>query len=208
MVTKRTANVIVKNQTGGDLLTVHVCHKYSDNYKHQKDFAGILQNGQSTNETMRVEYNTGFGTTGRDWWYVAFTMADGSFYMSNPGNCREFIDGFEKVGKGALNVIGGLCAVQTPAIGMQAYQASSAGYSMLGSAYGAYAGAVGVASAIGLVVANCMMNTESTAGFKQHILRAEDAGKNTEIIITKEQIKFESRSGTSTTGARRAHRST
>ena len=85
-MTKHTATVVVRNETGGDVVTIHVGHKYSDNFKNQKDFACVLKNDETTpsSNKLTVEYNTGFGTTGRDWWYDGFLMADGSFYQSNP----------------------------------------------------------------------------------------------------------------------------
>ncbi|KJZ74307.1 hypothetical protein HIM_06313 [Hirsutella minnesotensis 3608] len=50
-----------------------------------------------------------------------------------------------------------------------------------------------------------LFNSESTSGFKQHILRKEDANEVTEIIISQgdtDNIVFASRSGKSTTGSK------
>ena len=33
-----------------------------------KDFAGVIKHGQTTKDKIKVEYNTGPFTTGRDWW--------------------------------------------------------------------------------------------------------------------------------------------
>eukprot|EP00536_Pseudo-nitzschia_multiseries_P009722 jgi/Psemu1/288639/fgenesh1_pg.279_\ len=136
-----------------DLATVHLCHKYSDAYKHQKNFANI-RSGQTTSERLTVEYNTGAFTTGRDWWYVAFTAPDGSFYQSNPQNGRKVLDGLEQVGFYATNVISGLSVFSACATGSTAVAVQRAGYDLIAKGYSAYGGAVGLAATIGLLAAN------------------------------------------------------
>mmetsp|Transcript_11975 Transcript_11975/g.18195 ORF Transcript_11975/g.18195 Transcript_11975/m.18195 type:complete len:163 (+) Transcript_11975:205-693(+) len=154
---------------------------------------------------LTVNYHTGRFTTGRDWWYVAFTTEDGIFYQSNPQNGRDIIDGLEQVCFYATNIIGGGSICTTGACAHQAVGATRAGLPRIITAgYAAYGGAVGLAGAVGLVVTNTMMNTESTAGFKQHILRTEDAGKVTTIIIRKNEVIFRSTSGVSKTGVMRS----
>mmetsp|Transcript_11975 Transcript_11975/g.18196 ORF Transcript_11975/g.18196 Transcript_11975/m.18196 type:complete len:92 (+) Transcript_11975:75-350(+) len=52
MVTKRKAHVAVHNETGENVVTIHVGHKYNDYYKDKKDFGGELGHGQTTNESF------------------------------------------------------------------------------------------------------------------------------------------------------------
>ncbi|KAL6900490.1 hypothetical protein GGI43DRAFT_383964 [Trichoderma evansii] len=62
---KRTATVSIRNNTSKPIFAVSLLHKYSDVYKNRKEWAAIAA-GDVTNETLKVEYNTGFFTTGRD----------------------------------------------------------------------------------------------------------------------------------------------
>ncbi|PKS05649.1 hypothetical protein jhhlp_008168 [Lomentospora prolificans] len=74
-MTKRTAKVVIRNNTSNPIAAVGVAHKYSDDYKNSGSW-GIVQPGEVTEETMEVEYNTGFLTTGRDWWLVTWYSMD------------------------------------------------------------------------------------------------------------------------------------
>ncbi|PTB51341.1 hypothetical protein M431DRAFT_523205 [Trichoderma harzianum CBS 226.95] len=154
--TKRTASVSIRNNTSNPIVSISLIHKYSDVYKHRKEWAAIPASDSST-ESLKVEYNTGFFTTGRDWWFISWYSQDmKTLYYSNPQNFRGAFDAIEK-------------GVSPERLGcswprLQLYE------------------------------------MEETAGFKQHILREEDEGKVTEIIINEDEtITFKSQSGDSET---------
>ncbi|KAH8674815.1 hypothetical protein BGZ60DRAFT_404871 [Tricladium varicosporioides] len=182
---KQTAQVSVRNNWDQPLVGVSVIHKYSDDYKNHGEW-GIIKPGELAPETMDVEYNTGFLTTGRDWWVITWYSADmKTQYYSDPVNFRNIIDALEKVAPSVVKV-----AMKTVAAGM----AAEAGP-------GAVVAAKNAAKVLAKVANEALFNTESTDGFKQHILRSEDAGKLTEIVINKDRsITFKSKSGNSDTG--------
>ena len=83
--------------------------------------AGVLADGAKTSG-QPVTYNTGFGTTGRDWWYVSWVYTDSStIYYSDPNNFRGAIDFMEKASKIAIpvgtsiaaTVFGAVCTAST-----------------------------------------------------------------------------------------------
>lgn len=150
--TKRSAYVTVRNNTPNPIRAVTVLHKYSNNYKHRGDW-DIIQTSNTSDSKLTVEYNTGFFTTGRDWWLVTWQNEDKTwFYYSDPKNLRRIFDTIEGISPGNR--------------------------------------------------LKSLFNSESTTGFKQHILRKEDANQVTEIIINKDNtITFHSRSGDSSTGS-------
>lgn len=177
-VKKREGKYCVVNRTGTDLIEIRVYHKYSDNYRNTKIWKNIPDG--TTTPAAPATYNTGFGTTGRDWWLVTWLDKAGNLYMTNPKNGRAFFDGLEKVGKGMLEGIREMVKNSNPKSSEEA-----------------------AALTIGAVcdaVFSPMLNSEATAGFKQHILRAEDEGHTTKIIIEKKEVVFDSKSGKSTTG--------
>jgi hypothetical protein len=178
MSTHQTANAVVVNNTGRTLRSVHVLHKYSDDYKNSRDW-GALQPGESSSP-LTVDYTTGFLTTGRDWWVVTWEYAgEQKVYFTNPQNFRSLVDWLEQVG-----------SIGIPALLEAAAAAESAG---AGTAAGAAAGAK---------ITEMLLNSESTAGFKQHILRSEDAGQITQIVIKADNtVEWRSPSGNSSTGS-------
>ena len=183
MVTKRTAFVSVRNNTSGPLVAVSVVHKYSDNYKNQCQW-GIIQPNEIPSDNMEVQYNTGAFTTGRDWWVVTWYSTDmKTLYYSNPNNFRDIIDKLEGIAPDAIAAAAGALA-SLPA-------------SLTGPGAVAAAAAAAVAAK---VTTSALFNSESTAGFKQHILREEDEGALTEIVINADlTITFKSKSGNSDT---------
>ena len=64
----QTASIEIVNNTGRTLLSVSVAHKYSDNYKNDHTWT-VIRDGAATS-TTQVDFNTGFLTTGKDWWVV------------------------------------------------------------------------------------------------------------------------------------------
>lgn len=181
----QTAKVCVQNNTGKTLRSVHVLHKYSDDYKNKEDW-GVLPTGSTTSPHLQVDYTTGALTTGRDWWVVTWEYdGDNKVYLSDPKNLRGFVDFLEKSGSVAIKA---------------ALAAAAAGVAAVGTfGAGTVAGAAGGAAA-GAVLTNLLFNKEGTSGFKQHILREEDAGKLTTIIIHSDnKVEWKSPSGSSAT---------
>lgn len=189
--THRRARVQVWNATGGVLNYVRVFHKYSDVYRNEQEWRHV-PTGSVANGSMTVDYNTGFGTTGKDWWLVVWASERGtssaSLRYTDPQNGRAFIDGLEMVWKEVTPV------VMAAAVGTACFAAGCGP----AAPFAAMAGA-----AVSSQVFGRMMNSESTAGFKQHILRSEDARGTTTIEIRGDgSVAFVSPSGRSTTGSR------
>lgn len=182
-MTTRRAYVAVRNDTSEPLLGVSVLHKYSDEHKSEKQW-GIVQPGELTSETLEADYNTGFWTTGRDWWLITWFSADmQTIYFSDPNNFRSAFDGFD-------NVIGDIASATAGIV---------AGSVAAGTGPGAIAAAAAAAVAA-KTVTSTLFNSETTEGFKQHILREEDEGERTEIVINADRtITFKSKSGDSDT---------
>ena len=182
-LTKRIANVSIQNMTSGPIVA-GFSHKYSNVYQ---DSGSALINPIAVKKLGTAKYHTGFGTTGKDWWIVSFVDNKGCTYISSPRNGRKFMDGLEKGTKYAgLELI--QVGVTTAVTGLLTPDPVSA---IAGVALGGIIGGLGSAM-FGLT------NTESTAGFKQHILRSEDA--NITVMVTETTATFMSPSGVSTTG--------
>lgn len=182
MPTKRTALATVQNSTDQPIFAVSLVHKYSDNYKNSKEWA-VIKPGETAAEALTVEYNTGFGTTGRDWWLISWYNADMTVqYVSAPNNFRGIIDVLETI---APAVVGGAAAAA--AILVDAASASTT------------KAATAALVAIANKTTEKLTNDESTVGFKQHIVRSEDEGNVTKVIIGSD-ISFNSESGVSNTG--------
>lgn len=184
-LTKRTALVKIQNNTPDTISGIGVSHKYSDVYKNQYDWS-VIPPGSLSTEAMTVEYNTGAFTTGRDWWMVTYHREQTSslrpnelkMWYSDPENFRNIIDFLEKA---------------APALIKTAINAAKGSNPQLLPA----AKAAQIASK---VLCKLMFNDESTAGFKQHILRSEDEERVTTIVINADNtITFQSKSGNSNT---------
>lgn len=175
----KTAKVSVRNETEKTLRSVHVLHKYSDDYKNKMDW-GRTPAGDSTSPELQVDYTTGVLTTGRDWWVVTWEYeGDDKVYYTDPKNLRGFMDFLEKVGNVSIRA-----ALAAAAAAESAGTATAAG------------------AAAGAVITTMLFNNEGTSGFKQHILRNEDAGKLTTIVIRKNNtVVWKSHSGSSETGS-------
>lgn len=173
MPTKRTGQVIVENKTGEEIYAVSVLHKYSNNYKNNLMWDNVAPN-EMTNP-QGVQYNTGFMTTGRDWWFVAWVGADGKVHITDPENLRSLVDALEKI---TIKTASLLKLVKEKRISSVAKGLNAA------------------------LLETGLLNDGSTAGFKQHILRAEDSSSPTKIVLFKDKVEFVSKSGKSTTGVR------
>ena len=75
-VTKRSANAVIINKSGREMVKAGLWHKYSDNYKESREYAQIKNSEKSP--SLKVEYHTGAFTTGRDWWKVLNALTRGS----------------------------------------------------------------------------------------------------------------------------------
>lgn len=182
-MTKRSAQVSVRNDTDTPLIGVSVVHKYSDNYKEDYQW-GIIPPGEIPGDHLTVEYNTGAFTTGRDWWVITWFSEDlQTLYYSDPNNFRDIIDALENLAPDTIAAVAGAIA--------------GLGGSWTGP--GAVAAAAG-AAALAKGTTTALFNSESTDGFKQHILREEDEDALTEIVINADRtITFRSNSGNSDT---------
>ena len=182
LLAQRSARVAVANETGRRLVYVTVLHKYSDNYKDQHTWRGVAPG--TTGADLQVRYNTGFGTTGRDWWRVIWAYeGESRMHYTNPDNFRGIIDGMEQAGQIVVPI---------------AAAALAAGAGVVTGPGAAVAAAA--AATAGTMFAQAAMNDESTDGFKQHILRSDDANRTTTIHIRANgTVVFKSVSGDSET---------
>jgi len=202
------ADIQIANKTGREIQFVTVAHKYSNDYKNTKTW-GNLPNGVTTKEPLVAEYNTGIGTTGKDWWIVTWQFkGDNTLYVTSPKNFRDIVDHLEKWSKDALPIAGKLGGAALGVAGGTAAGVAvggPAGGPAGGKAGGAVGGAIGgkAATEMGAL----LLNSESTVGFKQHILREKDSkqknARPTVIEIGDKEVKFNSPSGDSSTGFHR-----
>ncbi|HCN47047.1 MAG TPA: hypothetical protein DIT18_16490 [Pseudomonas sp.] len=178
---RKSATVSILNKSSKNILAVGISHKYSDVYKNSDTFTDI-KTEQKSSTSMNVDYNIGTFTSGKDWWLVTWVTDDGKGHITSPNNFRDIIDKLEGI---SGQVIGPLVTLT----------AAGAAIATGGAATPA---AIAAATLFATVVINVMTNNESTAGFKQHILREEDSGENI-IEIHDEKVVFKSRSGDSET---------
>ncbi|GEM77551.1 hypothetical protein [Vibrio sagamiensis] len=163
-MTKRTAKAQIVNETGRAIKVATLNHKYSDNYKNHKTF-GSIPDGEAS-DFLSVEYNTGFGTTGRDWWLATWQYDEKEVFFTNPNNFRAAFDWAEGQVNSLFASVKDIPDELTPAVN----------------------------------IASKAFNSESTKGFKQHILRSEDSGKVVKITLKKDgKVVITSPSGKSET---------
>jgi hypothetical protein len=106
-MTQNIAWVQIVNNTGEQISEVTVLHKYSDVYKDNCIW-DRLEAGQ-TSDGKTVNFNTGFGTTGVDWWLVTWLSQDGrTFYYTDPENFRNLIDVLEDIASRYIGQAGGI----------------------------------------------------------------------------------------------------
>lgn len=188
--TRRTAYATVSNLSPKTIKVITLVHKYSDVYKEYQSWANLPI--PSTTSKMPVSYNTGFGTTGVDWWRLFWEYSDGTVCMTNPKNLQGPLN---KVEKFALKN----AAKYFDVLAGQIAGAASAPLGPLGQAVaGSAAGKVAGNNAE--VLAQALFNEESTAGFKKHMLRKKDEEAVTSIaILPGDLVTLVSNSGRSTT---------
>jgi hypothetical protein len=92
-----TANVQIHNDTKKQISTVAVYHKYDD-FKDRNRWDGFLNQGNSTDNLMEVNYKTGFGGTSKDWWYVTWQYSgENKVYYTDPENGQNFFSFFKNI---------------------------------------------------------------------------------------------------------------
>lgn len=175
MTTANYAQVVIKNNSSKTFVSIGLSHKYSDVYKNQSTWAD-LGPGQAGHPPLTVEYNTGFGTTGQDWWYILAVDTEGNVWNTDPSNARWLWDkvdwGLQKFG----STIAGWLAAGAP---------ESGGVTLVGAGL--------------LQVLTMATNDEATTGYKEFLLRSEDAGQTVTITLTDTNINFSAPSGTADT---------
>jgi hypothetical protein len=206
--THQKAEVQIVNETGHNWLSVSLAHKYSDKYKDNEVWEDIPVGASTPARTVR--YDTGLTETGLDWWLVSWVTDEGTVYVTDPHNFGKERDFLER---GAIKRIEAELElakdVLPTAVGAAVGTAIEPGG---GTVAGAVAGVVAEKQlkpvtdrAVNLAskLATHLLNSESTAGFKEHVLRAKDSQQPTKIIITKQRVEFHSPSGVSKTRFRR-----
>lgn len=198
-LTHRRARVQIVNRSGRNIQpgSIFIAHKYSDVYKNQLKFSKGLRNGEKDNGgggSQIVDYNTGFLTTGKDWWYVTWVFEDNkAIYQTNPNNFRCYIDEIEKFGPDAISAAAAAVA-----------GAASCGFPPVAGCAASPAAATGAAVAAGYI-SRSLLNNEATCGFKQYFLTSDDdkdSSPNTYLTITIKsngQLTFSSPSGSAET---------
>ncbi|PSB50125.1 hypothetical protein [Chamaesiphon polymorphus] len=191
--TTRQANAIIVNSTGKTIVHATILHKYSDVFKENRTWAN-LPNGSSTlTSPLKVKYNTGVFTTGKDWWRVQFKFANGKMCYTDPNNFREVFDAIDRViltNAGAAGQKLGILLGEATGT----YLAGPSG-AVVGEQIG---GTAGKAAANG--IASALFNGEATVGFKQHILRTSDENRIVNItLLSNGKARISSPSGVSDT---------
>ncbi|PHH74858.1 hypothetical protein CDD83_4492 [Cordyceps sp. RAO-2017] len=181
---KRTAQVTIRNESPEEIKSVSLVHKYSSVYKHRALWP-VIGRGQSAKNETTVEYNIGPLTTGRDWWMLSFFSSDAKTqYVTDPNNFREVVDFLETLGTVTTISLAGATA---GVLGMLAGPVTSIAAST-------------AAAALAKAASDSLYNSETTVGFKQHILRSEDADQLTTITVNADySVTFSSKSGISRT---------
>ena len=192
MPDKHITKVRVTNHASGTIAAVTVGHKYSNVFKNTGTFLNITDGQTATSPEMIAEFNTGWATTGKDWWIVTWIIQrteNGQTFLEecaiNPSNFRgviDFSEGGAKLLVDTLKSIAASVAVATVVSGALPAALPSAA-------------AAATAHVVGM-----SMNNEETDGYKQHILREEDVANGLEILIANnEKLYFKSQSGQSET---------
>ncbi|KAJ7907474.1 hypothetical protein B0H13DRAFT_2233439 [Mycena leptocephala] len=139
------------------MLGISLVHKYSNVYKDEKQ------------DPLAVDYNTGFLTTGKDWWLITWFHPDMKrIWYSSPNNMRGFFDFADNLLPDAIAGAAGAL-----------HRSRS--------------------DRRGALITSSLFNSGTTDGFKQHMLEKEDEGQLMEIVIHRDSVEFKSRSGTSST---------
>jgi len=211
-VSVENATISLVNKTKKRIVYAEVVHKYSNEYSERyvwtrgegKRFRnGLRPNKQrapvfgesgsckSFEDCETVTYHTGALTTGRDWWFMTWAYEDDDrVYYSDPNNFRGAIDVLERIAFEATPIAVGALTIPAAATCTVA-TGGGCWPSIIASAAAIYASGK---------LAGSVFTSGSTKGFKQHILRGEDAGTKVKLYIYPNgKIKIKSKSGTSET---------
>ncbi|KAH8886372.1 hypothetical protein GQ53DRAFT_658149 [Thozetella sp. PMI_491] len=182
-VTQRYAWATIRNNLTVPIIGVELFHKYSDNYKNSTVW-NVIQPGQAGSSPLLVQYNTGFLTTGTDWWFVSWFSQDmKTMYYSNPNNFGWLLDLVNSFAPDVISAAAGAIA----------------GAAAIESGPGAIAAAAG-AAVLAKAISSSLFNSESISGFKEYMLTAADANSMLEItILPGGKIHFKSPSGSADT---------
>ncbi|KAK2590191.1 hypothetical protein QQS21_012132, partial [Conoideocrella luteorostrata] len=187
------ACVQIDNKTPGPLLDVKVIHKYSSVYNEHHKWDVVPVGLTKNPKDMEINFNTGIGRIGLDRWKVTWrTPNETLINFSDPDNYRSFFDTAEHVMASVA-----IFASYAVALGSGIIVGLPAG--PLGAAAGALAGD-SLGETVSKHLSQAILSSETTAGFKEHMLEEEDVGGCTVIIIDSDHsITLSSRSGNSTT---------
>ena len=183
-VTTRSARVRVINLSSQRLESVTLIHKYSDVFKDREHWTAI-EPGEASADCLVARYHTGLLTLGRDWWMLVWYTNGTTLHHSGPQNFRALVDWMEGFGSEAV-----AAAVGTLATLPHEWSATKS------------LAAAMTAAAIAKVTTEGLFNSETTDGFKQHILRAGDEAVDMAVYLTEGgTVIFRSASGKSWTVA-------
>jgi hypothetical protein len=175
MTTENSAPVVIGNASSRTFRTIGVSHKYSDVYKNQASW-NQLAPGPVSSPPLTVQHNTGFGTTGQDWWWIVAVDDQNNGFQTDPSNGRGFWDAVEDSAGDIGDALTELCEALAP---------ETEGVGLVGAA---------VTTAL-----TAALNSESTAGFKEFLLREGDAAQGVTITVTDDDVTFSADSGTAET---------
>ena len=75
MEKKRTASVYVQNATGAKAI-IHFSHRYSNDTLEKYESDTVVEDGGNAGP-LEVEYTTGMGHTGQDYWFCSAKVLEG-----------------------------------------------------------------------------------------------------------------------------------
>lgn len=181
---ERSTHVRVINLSDEALQSVTLIHKYSDVFRDRQHWAHISA-GDSGDAALVARFHTGPLTLGRDWWLLVWYTNGTTLHHSGPHNFRALVDWMEGFGSEAVAAAAGV---------LSALPREWSAPTSLAAAM--------AAAAIAKVTTEGLFNSEATAGYKQHILRAEDAEADMAVYVTAGgTVIFRSPSGKSWTAA-------
>lgn len=219
---QQSTYVSVWNNTSNTTISsVSVQHKYSNEFYEKMQFVGLFSSNYYVDHRQlesgysnKVRYWTGPTTTGVDWWMVQWSTTDGRICKTNPQNFREVFDYADQTLAQVNSEVSDLVSrLDIP--GIATTYAQDTLLNAVGVDPNSPAGMLSKKlmpskSWVPNPASNALLalsmstktwsNTTSTAGFKQHMLTAQDAGSNgIKIQIYDNEVRFVSPSGTSST---------
>lgn len=183
--------VSIVNKTSEKIISVSVAHKYTNKQKNQFSSSKVIDKDAKGEEVFDVDYAVGLSTAlENDWWLVSWVSESGKTTITKPHNFRAFIDTIERIAM----------KIGTPIVAIGGYltkvllENKKNGSDKIEIP----AWIVAAATIVTTTLIETFLNSESTAGFKKHTLRENDA-KDNQIIIYDDKVVFSSNSGKSET---------